>query len=379
MIFRKTVLGMIALPLAIAGAPASAANHDLLNREPAQVERVALLGGLFGRDHQARQPAQQPNVQLAQAGDPRVTALEEQVRNLNGKLEELNFLILQMQEQLRKQQEDNEFRFQELEGGQSGGAKAGTNKRSENLAPQGGQQADTSTAGIPPAAQQPSVVSPSAGSGSSVATLPPASGDQQSAAATQNNGQNNGLPGVEGAPRSLGSIRFDANGNLVGGTVDEPVDLLSGTQQSLPNSAPATQDNTTVAALPQTDDPEELYRNSYEFVLSRDYKSAEAGFRSYIDRFPQGNRVADANFWLGESLAGQNRNRDAAEVFLAASRDYPDSKKAPDTLLKLGTSLVALNQKEVACATFREVGTRYPKASDALKERVRQQIAANGC
>ena len=55
------------------------------------------------------------DVEFAQAGDPRITALEEQIRALSGTIEELNFQILQMQEQMRKMQEDNEFRFQELE------------------------------------------------------------------------------------------------------------------------------------------------------------------------------------------------------------------------------------------------------------------------
>ncbi len=47
----------------------------------------------------------------------RVQQLEEQLRQLNGRVEEMSFQLLQMQEQLRKAQEDNEFRFQELEGG----------------------------------------------------------------------------------------------------------------------------------------------------------------------------------------------------------------------------------------------------------------------
>src|SRR5688500_14552317 len=47
----------------------------------------------------------------------RVQQLEEQLRQLNGRVEEMSFQILQMQETLRKAQEDNEFRFQELEGG----------------------------------------------------------------------------------------------------------------------------------------------------------------------------------------------------------------------------------------------------------------------
>ena len=59
---------------------------------------------------------------LAQAPETlvRLNALEQQVRELNGRIEELNFFILQMQEELRRQKEDNEFRFQDLEGGASG-------------------------------------------------------------------------------------------------------------------------------------------------------------------------------------------------------------------------------------------------------------------
>ena len=60
-------------------------------------------------------------VQLVQSDGTAVTGLEEQLRQMNGKIEELNFQVLQMQEQIRKQQEDNEFRFQQLEGGTQGG------------------------------------------------------------------------------------------------------------------------------------------------------------------------------------------------------------------------------------------------------------------
>ena len=138
-------------------------------------------------------------------------------------------------------------------------------------------------------------------------------------------------------------------------------------------------DNTTVAALPATDDPDELYRNSYEFILSGDYGTAEAGFRDHIARFPADPKAADAHFWLGEALLGQKKYRDAAEVFLAANKDYPSSKKAPDMLLKLGVSLIGLNQRDVACATFKEIGKRYPESSGALKERVKQEQALAAC
>src|SRR6185312_16231098 len=69
-----------------------------------------------------------PAVVLAQAGDPQVNDLLEQIRRLNGKVEELNFQILQMQDQMRKQQQDNEYRLDQLEKKRTdAGAGAGTN------------------------------------------------------------------------------------------------------------------------------------------------------------------------------------------------------------------------------------------------------------
>lgn len=57
--------------------------------------------------------------------------LEEQLRQLNGRIEEMSFQLLQMQETIRKQQEDNEFRFQQLEKTGAGGAAKAPVKKSE--------------------------------------------------------------------------------------------------------------------------------------------------------------------------------------------------------------------------------------------------------
>src|SRR5690606_36756590 len=146
-----------------------------------------------------------------------------------------------------------------------------------------------------------------------------------------------------------------------------------------PSAPAANSGNTVVAALPATDNPDELYRNSYQFILSGDYGTAEQGFRDHIARFPKDGKAADAHYWLGESLLGQQKYRDAAETFLAASKDYPKAKKAPDMLLKLGISLVALKQRDVACATFSEIGKRYPDVSSALKARIKQERAQVSC
>lgn len=260
----------------------------------------------------------------AQTADQRVVQLEEQVRQLTGTIEELNFQILQMQDQIRRMQEDNELRFQELEQRRSD-AGSGQSAPRDHAAASGG------------------------------------SGDDEfydAAPKVEDNAQVLGAP-----PRNFGTITFDARGNATGaGLPEQPAD------------------DTTVAALPPGGgDADELYRNSYEFILSGDYATAEAGFRDLIARYPDGEHAADAHFWLGEAVLAQQRPREAAEIFLAASRDFPQARKAPDTLFKLGTSLAAMGQRDVACATFAEVLQRYPQTSDALRERLKQEQALASC
>ncbi len=314
---KSTLLA--ALLLSAGAAPSMALESSLPG-----VRLEAMAGGSIPLP-QAEIPGEAP-VLLAQDAVGNVQ-VEEQIRLLNGKVEELTFQILQMQEQVRKLQEDNEFRFQELEKSKQG-----------NAGPKVKPADDTAQA-APDAPKDPANVR--------VVT-------------TDNGGNGDDVAGViDGtAPQDLGTVKFDENGNPVGGTV-------------------ATPDK--VAAIPPTDNPAELYKTAYEHILSGEYPSAEAAFRSHIENFPADPQTADARYWLGESLIGQERYRDAAEVLLKAQKEFPKSKKAPDMLLKLGVSLSALDNKDVACATFAQVSKKYPKAAPAVMERVAAEQAKAGC
>jgi len=307
-------------------------NRTTRMKRPIMFPRFLLIGALaLPLAFIATMPAS------AQVADPRVAQLEEQVRQLNGLVEELNFQILQMQDQLRRMQEDNELRFQEIE-----------QRRSDNNS--GGNSARASDH----------------------AAADPGSGDDEFYGGNQPQAGNQAASGAQvmgEPPRNLGSITFDADGSPR---------VVAPPHQS--SEAQSTLDGATVAALPpRGDDDDELYRNAYEFILSGDYDTAEAGFRDLIARFPDSEHSADAHFWLGEALLAQQKPREAAETFLAASRDFPQARKAPDMLFKLGVSLAAMQQRDVACATFTEVLQRYPQASDALKERVKQEQASASC
>ena len=324
---------------------------------------LGVFGGDSKKEERQTQVAQQSNGVGA-------VGIEDQIRQMNGKIEELNFQILQMQEQIRKQQEDNEFRFQQLEGGNQG-----TQKKSEATGATGSKMAE--------APAQP------VDEGTQTASAPPGQSDR-AGQSTDEIGEvimdsGNGDPGkvVRGTPpKTFGTITVDKNGNVVDAGQDvtsAPVQPVAGAQDSGAQDDGAQNEGTVVASLPPTDNPDELYRNSYQFILSGDYKTAEQGFRDHISRFPKDSKAPDAHYWLGEALLGQQKYRDAAEVFLAASKDYPKAKKAPDMMLKLGVSLVGLHQRDVACATFSEIGKRYPDVSGALKSRIKQEEALASC
>jgi tol-pal system protein YbgF len=292
-------------------------------------------------------------VQLAQAADPRVSQLQEQVRDLSGKLEELNFQILQMQEQMRKQQEDNEYRFEELE----------KNKRSDA----GDTSGSKAAAAASSSNQDMAAASEDAASNSDTHTGATSADSAAIGSNIDNSQRGSGVP-----PRQLGSIRMDANGNVIGETMDvapEPV----------PQETARFDREESEIVLPDTDNPNALYEAAYQYILAGDYKAAEAGFRAHIDRYPADPMTGDARYWLGEALFGQNRLQEAAEVFIDTQRDYPDSKRAPENMLKLGIILQTLGNHDVACATLAQIPSRYPNSSPAILASVEKTKVSSGC
>jgi len=319
----------------------------------AGTEREAAALSLFGMHLGGRNPAEQqvPPAPLSQQSDEpqqpimvqngdaeiRLQQAEDQMRQLNGRIEEMSYQLLQMQETIRKAQADNEIRFQMLEkknGGAAATTGAGTIKKSE---------ADT-----PPADGQSDDVA-------KVIETPQGADANRPA---QNS--NLGPP-----PAQLGSIQFDQNGQPIGGNVNA---------NDIGSAPPAAGDQT--ASLGNEGD---TYKAAYGHVLSGDYAVAEKEFRQYLGSYPDSARSSDANFWLGEALYSQGKYNDAATTFVNAYKKYGTSEKAPEMLLKLGMSLAALDNKDTACATLHEVTKKYPKASKPVVTKVASEEKRLAC
>lgn len=280
-------------------------------------------------------------LQFAQADDVafRMNQMEEQMRVLNGKVEDMTFQLLQLQEQIRKMQEDNEYRFQELE-------QRGDLKKSGKTV---GQAGDPSLG-----KQQPSD-STATQSGSDGAT-----NDQTITDLLNGDGGNETKLGEP--PISLGTLTFDGDGNLIDSNVGKPIDL-TGKQ----------------AAVDLPDTPEALFNLGYQYVQAGQYDQAQQVFARFVSDFPGDPKNPEAQFWLGESLFSQGDYEGAAKIFLENHKKNPQAPLAAQNLLKLGVSLAGLDQRELACATYAEVPKKYPGMSNSIRKRILVEQTAAKC
>ncbi len=277
----------------------------------------------------------------AQAQDiaTRIFQMEERIRQLTGQVEELNYTVQQLQQQVGQKGETS-----------SGALVAPFQKKpvlklpDSNVASSDGIEVIEDAPVVPAKPRNVQII----GSDDGVQDL--AAGGN--AAAQANDG------GFEGQVLVPGN---DAGQTDV--AVGEGVAQADGIEQ---------------VSLQAEDSPDALYKTANEALLRRQFPEAEAGFRNFLGKYPDHNLAGSAQYWLGETFYVQGDVRQAAQNFLEAYKKYPKSRRAPDSLLKLGMSLTKMGQKDQACAALNSVNTEFPRAVEA-KKRASAEYKRAGC
>jgi tol-pal system protein YbgF len=305
----------------------------------------------------------------------RVERLESQLRQMNGLVEQVQFENHRLEEQLKKFQQDVEFRFQE-----SSGRPKPPQKRGEL-----DTNAQTQTA---------LRTNEDPGSPTTPPTVPPRSNRRADAFDPDAD------PNAPGAPRALGLsttsqppvVRQPQPNSTVAideGNADAPLELSSSPakaprQPALPPEGPVTGQippngavplrtpGGTIIANAQPNAPpvnpvKEEFDLAMGYFKQKEYETAEKSFSAFLQKNAKTRYSAEAIYYLGETYYLRGRQREAAEQYLKISSDFPNSSRAPEALLRLGQSLHAIGAKEQACASFGEVSRKYPNASAAVK------------
>jgi tol-pal system protein YbgF len=274
----------------------------------------------------------------------RIQELEAQVRNLTGQLEGLQFSIGQMQTQLQQMADDNEFRFQQLEGGGAGKTEAapqsgGATPPAEAPQPDTGIQTPDQTA-LPP------VDNPPTAGDVPVISDEPMHGDMLGDSADPLLGQGQSGTALTG---TLGESSVPLNLSLDGGTALEDGDARA------------------------------QYAAGYDAIVRGDYAFAEEQFRQFTALYPHDPQAPDAVNWLGEALLQREAYDEAADVLFTGFESYERSARAPDILLKLGMALAGAGEIDTACRTYGEVAKRYASQPAAFTQKLADERAKANC
>jgi tol-pal system protein YbgF len=294
---------------------------------------------------------------LAQSDDVdpelRVQQLENQLRQVTGQNEELQFRNRQLEEQIRQ-----------LQAGNPAAANARPNVAAAGAAPPGPLSRQPQQPGYDQQAAAPAPV----------ALEPPVApvGQGRRRGDAFDPSQN---PSAPGAPRALGGGQPPVTEEAPGGRgAGEPLDLANTNaprEGGLPPPPPRNTNATgALTTAPPSQTPKDEFDLGIGYMQRRDYALAEETMRNFVQKYPSNPLVADSQYWLGESFFQRQLYRDAAESFLAVTTKFDTSAKAPDALLRLGQSLAALKEKEAACAALGEVTRKYPRASAGVKQAV---------
>jgi tol-pal system protein YbgF len=251
----------------------------------------------------------------------RVDKLENQLRAANGAIEELQNQNRRLADQLKRFQEDVEFR---LNGGH----------------------------GAAPIAETPAPAKP----GKRSDAFDPAVD-----------------PNAAGAPRPIGTTTPSVPLAQTPSPLNAPLELSRINPTAAAPSGPIGEEPTVITGPGGSpDDPREQFNAAYETYRAGQYEKAEQQFRAFLAKNAGSKMAPDAVFFIGESFFKRSRPREAAEQYLKLSTDYAKSSRAPESMLRLGQSLAALGNNAQACATLGEVGKRYPRATATVGKSVEE-------
>lgn len=247
-----------------------------------------------------------------------LSAMQEQVQRLNGRIETLEHQLAQTTKRLEQITKDNEFRFQDLE------------KR----------------------VNQPPVLPPPGGAAGE-ANLSP-------------------QPVTPPAPRvnTLDEAQAEPEGDEAAADTDtDTVQPLKVKREPKPDAS----------GKYHFDNPVDQYNHAFKMLNQARFDDARDLLADFVGKYPSDPLIGNAYYWLGEVYYVKRDYEAASSNFRQGYEKLPGGPKAPDNLLKLGMSLTNLGQKDKACTVLKSVQTKFPKASDNIRKTTAAELKRAGC
>lgn len=276
----------------------------------------------------------------------RVQAMEEAMRQLRGRIDEIQNLIDRQNADLSKRLDDLTFQL--------------------NLGKGGAPAASAQTATPPPVRE----------------VAPRPQGAPPNLSATQGP-----LPAVISPPRQAQNYSFNQVPEPMRGSQPPPARIEparpvprpdDSSQDSDDEPPPPSQLATSQVPLAAKRTPELALQEGHAALARRDYAAAERSAREVMANRAS-PRAYDGQFLLAQALAGQKQYAQAA---IAYDDTYNRSRKgrhAEDALVGLAGALTAINEKKAACETLGKLRTEFPEVRADLRDNITRTNDRAGC
>lgn len=107
--------------------------------------------------------------------------------------------------------------------------------------------------------------------------------------------------------------------------------------------------------------PRRLYDTAYADYTAGQWSLAVQGFETYLKTYPKSDLADDAQYYVGESLSGDSKFREAVTAYERVIRDYPQSDILPEAWYKVGNTYERLAQPDRARTAYETAVKLFPE------------------
>ncbi len=270
----------------------------------------------------------------------RLSAIEEEMRELRGMLERAEYNDNKLREEMQRFTQDADYRLQALEQGGAGAA----------------------TEGLPPVSEESGGLPPLAPATATQASPPPPA-----------------TPSTPQASPPNFRVRFEsAPPHTTQELANDPiVRAAEGLPQVTPDNSPVVTPEPDF--VPKFNSPRDLYNYGFSLMNKAEYAKAGDVFRSFIQQYPQDQLIGNVWYWLGETWYVREDYLRAADSFRQGFEAMPDGVKAPDNLLKLAKSLDLLGEKSKACVVLQQLLVKFEGGAESVLKKAEQERRRMSC
>ncbi len=275
--------------------PAFAQSSDVLNRLKRIENEVDTLNRAVYKGEK-RPPVSQESIDSATNVESRLSQMENELRNITGKLEQQSYDIQQTQQRLDALQQDSRMRLDALEAqARSAGAQASSAPPAQSPSMQPAPMVDTNT--VPPPGMQ------------QAQSIPPS---------------------LEPSPDMAGAQTGDASSVDAASLYEKGfAEIKANNYDAAEKSFAAFMKDYPAHALA----PNALYWLGETYYVRKDYDKAARTFAEAYQKFPGGPKGADNLLKLGMSLSAKGEKNNACIALGQLKKEYPNG---PEPVLKRG-------------------------------------------